>query len=162
MASAELVRLPSEAGEPERFTTRDMLDTERSMLAVARKLGGQNQSHEVPASLIEEVTQELSDEGRGAKAYALVGPSLVVIEGNAGAGKSTMLAHTRRGWEKAGFRAVGAALSGKAAEGLGQTTGMETRSGRPGHRVWGSQPPADGGAYRGFSRPLRPRQLFRA
>ncbi|MBX9875709.1 MAG: Ti-type conjugative transfer relaxase TraA, partial [Beijerinckiaceae bacterium] len=70
----------------------------------------------------------LSDEQRRAVEHVTGGEQIAVVVGLAGAGKSTMLAATRDAWERQGYAVHGAALSGKAAEGLEEASGISSRT----------------------------------
>jgi len=134
---AEILRL--RAAGPQRFTTREIRAIEEQMVADARALGTVHThvlDEATVQSAIENVDRRakakgfsLSDEQKTAIRHATkrVG-ALQMIQGGAGAGKTTMLEAARLAWESQGFRVHGAAVARKAAHALFDGAGVESTS----------------------------------
>ena len=79
----------------------------------------------------------LSGEQRAAFAHVTDKSGLSIVVGYAGTGKSAMLGVAREAWENAGYTVRGAALSGIAAEGLEQGSGIASRTIASLEHQWG-------------------------
>ncbi|MGV1873836.1 Ti-type conjugative transfer relaxase TraA [Agrobacterium rosae] len=137
MASSQLIELqPERDGELARYSTREMIDIEHSMAASALRMADSN-SHAVSETIVDHALNHqdamlpglgLSDEQRTAVRHITSPQQIAAVIGFAGAGKSTMLSAARDAWERQGFTVHGAALAGKAAEGLTQSSGIAART----------------------------------
>ena len=131
MASPELRQLAPEQGKsPARYSTRAMIQAERDMMAEAQRLArarthGVNPEH-IDAAL--DAFPLLSGEQKAAARHVTEPGRIAAVAGAAGAGKSTMLAAAKAVWERQGFRVQGAALAGKAADGLREGSQIESRT----------------------------------
>ncbi|WP_373414576.1 Ti-type conjugative transfer relaxase TraA [Ensifer aridi] len=146
MASDDLVLLkPQEvdaetgkATEPAIFTTREILRIEYDMAQSARALSkrrGFAVTDQAIAAAVEKVeTQDpqkpfrLDPEQVDAVRHVTRDNAIAAVVGLAGAGKSTLLSAAHVAWEGDGRRVIGAALAGKAAEGLEDSSGIRSRT----------------------------------
>lgn len=115
---------------PAKYTSREMIRLEAEMVNRAVWLSGRT-SHGVRETVLEATFarhSRLSDEQRTAIAHVAGGERIAAVIGRAGAGKTTMMKAARDVWEAAGYRVVGGALAGKAAEGLEKEAGIASRT----------------------------------
>ncbi|TBF34108.1 Ti-type conjugative transfer relaxase TraA [Rhizobium leguminosarum] len=154
MASDDLVLLKpqqvdAETGkmaEPAVFTTRDILrieyDMARSAQVLSERRGFAVSSRHVAAAVKNVETQDpekpfkLDAEQVDAIRHVAGDSGIAAIVGLAGAGKSTLLAGARVAWESEGRRVIGAALAGKAAEGLEDSSGIRSRTLASWELIW--------------------------
>ncbi|KAA9371169.1 Ti-type conjugative transfer relaxase TraA [Ochrobactrum quorumnocens] len=139
MSSPDLVELEEKCGDPDksrsasaRYTTREMVDLESHLLVSVKHMrrphGYDAERHRSKHQKECHETLPLSLEQMAAVEHITGPEQIAVVVGYAGAGKSTMLAEARRAWELKGYKVHGAALSGKAAEGLQAATGIQSRT----------------------------------
>lgn len=133
-ASPDCVALGKDGRGEERFTSREMIETEQRLQRAA-DLMAERERHRVSESDREGALAraaarglDLSGEQRTAFDLATDGRDLSVVVGYAGTGKSAMLGVAREAWESADLNVRGIALSGIAAEGLENGSGIVSRT----------------------------------
>ncbi len=115
---------------PARYTTRALIRLEAEMASRSVWLAGRA-SHSVSDKVLEATFarhSRLSEEQRTAIEHVAGSARIAAVVGRAGAGKTTMMKAAREAWEMAGYRVVGGALAGKAAEGLSSEAGIQSRT----------------------------------
>lgn len=141
--SSDLIALGKDGRGEERFTSRQMIETEQR-LGRASEVMAERERHSVDQRGREgalaraaERGLTLSGEQRASFEHVTDGRGLSVVVGYAGTGKSAMLGVARKAWESAGYTIRGAALSGIAAEGLEHGSGIASRTIASLEHQWG-------------------------
>lgn len=142
-ASSDLITLGKDGRGEDRFTSRAMIETEQR-LQHASELMAERERHRVgekdqssALARAEDRGLLLSGEQRAAFTHVTERRGLSIVVGYAGTGKSAMLGVAREAWESAGYTVRGAALSGIAAEGLEQGSGIASRTIASLENQWG-------------------------
>ncbi|WP_037517583.1 Ti-type conjugative transfer relaxase TraA [Sphingomonas sp. LH128] len=132
--SPDLIALGKDGRGDDRFTSRDMIETEQR-LQRASELMAERERHRTDEKAREAALTRaegdglvLSGEQRAAFEHVTGGHDLSIVVGYAGTGKSAMLGVAREAWERSGFAVRGVALSGIAAEGLENGSGIASRT----------------------------------
>lgn len=141
MASDSLVQLTPGRDHPNlkaRYSTREMIDLETTLMSNAKdmaqsggfEVSGRNTEIAINTAnkALENEGVSLSEEQRNAIRHVTDDKQLSSVIGVAGAGKSTILAAARDAWEAEGRWVYGAALAGKAAKGLEQSSGIQSKT----------------------------------
>jgi len=134
MASSGLLKL-----EGDDYTTRDYRDAEVTLFNVAKQMSESRFNAVSAAVYSTEIAAQnakmrrsfgghLSEEQENALRHICGDKALACVVSLAGAGKSTMLEVANSAWRKQGIKVHGAALSGKAADGLKESSGIDSRT----------------------------------
>ena len=127
-ASPEIVALGEVRGDAT-FTTREMLDLERGLLARAKAMAASE--HRVADTTIVEALvgrETIEDEQLAALMHVTQGGRLALVRGMAGTGKTFLLEAARVAWEADGFNVQGVALAAIAARRLQEDSGIGSSS----------------------------------
>ncbi len=113
----------------ERFTTKELLALEQNMVSISLQKA-EAYTHVVDAGIRDKVLKKsnLTEEQSLAYKHITGGSDIACVTGFAGTGKSYMLGFAREAWEKQGFNVIGMTLSGKAAENLQASSGIESHT----------------------------------
>jgi Ti-type conjugative transfer relaxase TraA len=126
----ERIDLGSGLSLPERFTTVGMIRLEAEMVRRSAWLSARS-SYLVNRRVLDTILARhahLSDEQKVALQHVAGACRIAAIVGRAGAGKTTLMKVAREAWEASGYRVIGGALAGKAAEGLQRDAGITART----------------------------------
>jgi conjugative relaxase-like TrwC/TraI family protein len=129
LAEFGLVRIGADALGLAIYSTKEMIRTELSVVAIAKELGTAG-GFELDADIVRTacVTKGLSAEQADAALAATSDGRLCVIEGAPGSGKSTTLAVPVECYKQAGRKVIAAATAWKIAKALGADLDIEARA----------------------------------
>jgi len=139
----ELIALGKDGKDNDRFTSREMLETEQRLeratirLEARRSHAVADRYRKVALANAKAGGMDLSAEQRGALEHVTSAKGVSNVIGYAGTGKSAMLGVAREAWERAGYTVQGAALSGIAAEGLEHGSRIPSRTLASLEHQWG-------------------------
>jgi len=142
-ASPDLITLGKDGRGQDRFTSRAMIETEQRLhraadaMAQRTKHGVNDVQRNAAFASAAKSGLVLSGEQKSAFEHVTNSKGLAVVVGYAGTGKSAMLGVAREAWENAGYNVRGAALSGIAAEGLENGSGIASRTIASLEHQWG-------------------------
>ena len=137
LRSDELIKI--EVGTKTLYSTKELRDLKSPMLSKAAAMASHKSFGVSPANIRNALQKQnaklkkrhgasLSNEQTKAIKHILGQRRISNVVGLAGSGKSTMLTAAKEAWALQGYRIRGAALSGKAADGLQEASGIESRT----------------------------------
>jgi Ti-type conjugative transfer relaxase TraA len=129
LESGELAALPSGGENPVRFTSRDMLEAEKSLMRRVAVMATRR-GHGIPSQtrLPDHAPESLTEEQRGTFEYVVGEGDIKALAPPAGNDKSAPLAAARELWELRGLRVIGIAPSAIAAENLQTSSRIKSQT----------------------------------
>ncbi|MCM8857913.1 MAG: relaxase domain-containing protein [Candidatus Thiodiazotropha sp.] len=131
----DVVALSVESSLSRLYTTRQMLETEQSLINDAKLLAKEsryafstNDIEQAAATAEGQLGFEFDDEQRDAIHAALGAGDFAAIQGSAGAGKTTLLNAVHHIYDHAGLSVLGACVTKKAANNLQQESGIKSQT----------------------------------
>ena len=125
---ADIVHLGRINGEL-RYTTKEMLDLEKSMLSkveLSKREHGSNVSEKSLQQAFSKRSSITDEQKTAVRHITQRQGNIQAVSGMAGTGKSYMLGAAKDAYELDGQKVLGAALSGKAAQGLEEGSGIQS------------------------------------
>ncbi len=113
-----------------KYTTRELVRLEAEMVHRAQWLA-RHETFSVERRVFDHVFarhENLSEEQKTAVMHVAGKARIAAVIGRAGAGKTTMMKAAREVFQISGYRVVGGALAGKAADGLQKEAGISSRT----------------------------------
>jgi len=135
MACGDLVALTPDGADPVRFTSRDLIEADKSLMRRVAAMALRRGRGVPPAPRVEPQTGTtgssppvLTEEQRSAFEYAVNEGDIKAVAATAGSGKNALLTALREAWEAGGLRVIGVALSRIAAESLQASSGIPSQT----------------------------------
>jgi hypothetical protein len=135
----DTVEIGREVGGAIRYSTQGYLEAEANLFDSSARLAGHRYlrlEEAAVARTIDRRAPHLSAEQREAVFHATADNDLAQIVGRAGAGKTTVARTIADAYREQGYEVRGAALAGKAAEGLEREAGIPSRTLASLERAW--------------------------
>lgn len=128
-SSHDLVLLGEGLDKKTYYTSKKVLTQERSLMTLAEQFAKRARHKLNPAKYDFILKQRtLTQEQRKAFEFILSGQDMSLVVGFAGTGKSYLMDTVREAYEAAGYRVVGTALSGRAADGLMSSASISSKT----------------------------------
>jgi Ti-type conjugative transfer relaxase TraA len=128
LSQKEIVKLGRDGQGNERFTTATILQKEKELMAFADTLSkrmNHKMDHSVTHSVLNSQTySKMSEEQRSAAQHVFGAGDVAIVQGAAGSGKSFTMAAVREAYEMQGYKVIGLAPTGKAADELSRGAGI--------------------------------------
>jgi len=131
LAQEETLELGMDFKHNQLFTTKEVLEAERSMIAgakVLRGLAGFSLSDAVIDNALLTKDFLLSEEQRESVVEVCQNNRFAILQGSAGAGKSASMDCVRAAYEAKGYRVIGAAIAKSAAKNLAKEANIVTHT----------------------------------